>query len=334
MSKFLNSPQLPPGTKPLPTQVAGHKYGDGKIGCLEVDDGSILKHVQRPPKGQRELDFYDEVFKSADDNTLIELRPFVPEFHGVINGEKNGGVAKHQYLKLENLIKNLSKPCVLDIKMGRKTYDPEASPEKVALEIAKFPPVMQLGYQFSGMLKFDIDKNKMVKYDKYFCKKLTEKTMTVEGLGEFFRQGKHYRKDYIQTVIDKLKSIESWFLNQKKYAFYASSLLFVYNASVDSTEEKDIVLCSEGKEEKQDSEEDKTIEKESESDNNQTDDRLSEEGSDETENMSCNHSNPERSFVDVRMIDFTHVFPSEDRDENYIFGLQNLIKHLQSLLEL
>lgn len=32
MSKFLNSPQLPPGTKPLPTQVAGHKYGDGKIG--------------------------------------------------------------------------------------------------------------------------------------------------------------------------------------------------------------------------------------------------------------------------------------------------------------
>lgn len=52
--------------------------------------------MQRPPKGQRELDFYDEVFKSADDNTLIELRPFVPEFHGVINGEKNGGVAKRK----------------------------------------------------------------------------------------------------------------------------------------------------------------------------------------------------------------------------------------------
>lgn len=57
-----------------------------------------------------------------------------------------------QYLKLENLMTKLSKPCIVDIKMGRKTYDPEASPEKVALEIAKFPPVMQLGYQFSGML--------------------------------------------------------------------------------------------------------------------------------------------------------------------------------------
>ncbi|XP_052069129.1 inositol polyphosphate multikinase-like [Mytilus californianus] len=334
MSKFLSSPQLPPGTKPLPTQVAGHKYGDGNIGCLEVDDGTILKLVQNPPNGQRELDFYDEIFKSTYDNTLIELRSFVPEFHGVIHGETNGGVAKHQYLKLENLIKKLSKPCVLDIKMGRKTYDPEASPEKVASQIAKFPPVLQLGYQFTGMLKFDTDKNKMVKYDKYFCRKLTEKTMLIDGLGEFFRQGKYYRKDYIQAVVDKLKSIETWFLNQKKYAFYASSLLLVYNASVDITEAQDIVWCSEEKEEKLDSMEDNKIDLNYESDINQTYDRLKEEGSDETGNSSFNHNNPDRSFVDVRMIDFTHVFPSEDRDENYIFGLQNLIKHLQSLLDM
>ncbi|CAG2228302.1 IPK2 [Mytilus edulis] len=334
MSKFPNSLQLLPGTKPLSTQVGGHKYGDGHIGCLEVNDGTILKHIQCPPYGQRELDFYEEIFKSTDDKSLIELRSFVPEFHGVIPGETNNGVSKHQYLKLENLIKKLSKPCVLDVKMGRKTYDPEASPEKVASQIAKFPPALQLGYQFTGMLKFDIDKDKMVYYDKHFCRKFTVKTMKINGLGEFFRQGKHYRKDYILAVIDKLKSIETWFLNQKKYAFYASSLLFVYNASVDSSDTHDIVLCSEGKEEKLDSKENKTIDKESESDINKTDDRLSEEGIVETENMSCNHTNPERSFVDIRMIDFTHVFPSEDRDENYIFGLQNLIKHLQSLLEM
>jgi hypothetical protein len=30
--------------------------------------------------------------------------------------------------------------------------------------------------------KFDIDKNKMVKYDKYFCKSLTEKSMIVDGM--------------------------------------------------------------------------------------------------------------------------------------------------------
>lgn len=69
-------------------------------GCLEVNDGTILKHVQRPPYGQRELDFYDEIFQSTDDNTLIELRSFVPEFHGVIHVGNNGGVTKRKKVDL------------------------------------------------------------------------------------------------------------------------------------------------------------------------------------------------------------------------------------------
>lgn len=305
MSKIHKSPPLPPGTKPLSNQVAGHKSGDG-IGCLEVDDGTILKHVQYPPKGQRELDFYNNVFMAdSKDDILQELWPFIPKFYGVVGEDKNGSVAQHKYLKLENLMKNLSKPCVVDIKMGKKTYDPEASADKIALEIAKFPPVMQLGYQFSGILKFDLDQDKMVKYDKYFCKTLTETTMTVEGLGLFFKQGKHYRKDCIQAVIDKLKKIEAWFLKQKKYAFYASSLLIVYDASIDTSnghDEEDIALCKQ-------------------SDNT-------------TSCLDYSHGNKPRSYVDVRMIDFTHVFPSDEPDDNYIFGLQNLIKHLESLMEL
>lgn len=326
MSKLHKPPPLPPGTKPLSNQVAGHKYGDGKMGCLEVDDGTILKHVQCPPKGQRELDFYNEVFMGdSTDDILLELQPLVPRFHGVIHGEKNGSMAKHQFLKLENLMTKLSKPCIVDIKMGRKTYDPEASPEKVALEIAKFPPVMQLGYQFSGMLKFDIDKNKMVKYDKYFCKSLTEKSMIVDGLGEFFLQGKHHRKDCIQLVIDKLKRIEKWFLKQKKYAFYASSLLIVYDASVHGKGEnndQDILLCSDSEDERSNKLEDVKNDNPSEGPN-----------IDDTSSLSdC--GNQSKSYVDVRMIDFTHVFTSNEEDENYIFGLQNLIKHLESLMEM
>lgn len=37
--------------------------------------------------------------------------------------------------------------------------------------------------------------------------------------------------------------------------------------------------------------------------------------------------------ADVRMIDFTHVFETAEPDENYIFGLEMLIKSLSSLLE-
>lgn len=136
------------------------------------------------------------------------------------------------------------------------------------------------------------------------------------GLGEFFRQGKHYRKDYIKSVIEKLKRIDNWFSKQRRYSFYASSLLIVYNASMDSPQSQDIVLCS------------------SHQDSQNTKYQHS-PGMESTSCVVCNQDNRDRSFVDVRMIDFTHVFSSEsEKDENYIFGLQNLIKHLESLLEL
>lgn len=57
-----------------------------------------------------------------------------------------------RFMKLENLLEDMKHPCVLDIKMGRKTYDPFASKEKIAMETAKFPPAKNIGYQISGML--------------------------------------------------------------------------------------------------------------------------------------------------------------------------------------
>ena len=39
-------------------------------------------------------------------------------------------------------------------------------------------------------------------------------------------------------------------------------------------------------------------------------------------------------LVEVRMIDFAHVFSSSSRDENYLFGLQNLIGFIERLLEM
>ena len=37
-------------------------------------------------------------------------------------------------------------------------------------------------------------------------------------------------------------------------------------------------------------------------------------------------------LADVRLIDFAHVFPSTDIDDNYLFGLNNLIHFLEELL--
>ncbi|MEE6521161.1 hypothetical protein FKM82_019237 [Ascaphus truei] len=41
----------------------------------------------------------------------------------------------------------------------------------------------------------------------------------------------------------------------------------------------------------------------------------------------------ESTQVEVRMIDFAHVFPSNGKDDGYIYGLNNLLAVLQSILD-
>ena len=53
-------------------------------GFLQSDDGYILKPVQGPGKGQREVKFYQTVFDSnCDDEAFIQLRQFMPTYVNV-----------------------------------------------------------------------------------------------------------------------------------------------------------------------------------------------------------------------------------------------------------
>jgi len=47
-----------------------------------------------------------------------------------------------------------------------------------------------------------------------------------------------------------------------------------------------------------------------------------------------NHKSFHPNIVDVRLIDFAHVYEQPSKtDENYIFGLQNLINHFKQILK-
>ena len=53
-------------------------------GMLQHIDGSILKPVQPPPRGEREVGFYTRVFdESCDDPVMLTLRPFLPKLLGI-----------------------------------------------------------------------------------------------------------------------------------------------------------------------------------------------------------------------------------------------------------
>ena len=47
-------------------------------------DGKLLKPIQAPPRGEREVEFYQTVFGYETSNpTILKLRQFVPTFYGV-----------------------------------------------------------------------------------------------------------------------------------------------------------------------------------------------------------------------------------------------------------
>lgn len=166
-------------------------------------------------------------------------------------------------------------------------------------------------------------------------------TLLNTGLCKFFYNGDLLRRDVIAASIAKVKSVLRWFENQSQLNFYASSLLFVYEGLPMTSQEKSSTRSlqkHEGVLEYNNNIEQSlstmySLHKKgcmqshhpSKQDNSAWHGLTQPDpGEQETEEM------PE---VEVRMIDFAHVFPSEVHDHGYIYGLKNLLKVLQQILD-
>ncbi|BFZ03320.1 hypothetical protein BsWGS_06358 [Bradybaena similaris] len=373
---------VPSEWKTLRTQVGGHQFAHGeyeqhqKLGMVDFGNGMVLKSLQNPPRGIRELGFYRRAFDhNCDDAELLELRPFLPQFYGT---EEKGN---EKFLKLANLTSGFKQPCVIDLKMGKVTYDQDAPPEKIEHEVGKYPPLKDLGFQITGMMIYNPETQSTEHYDRSYCRNLTVENIVPDGLGIYFRlNNKHSRRDAIQPLISKLKKLEYWFLKQKKMSFIASSLLIVYEGA--RSAEKEILAagksdfsdirdknnsassntrsnnvsnvdpytdpesgtaddCKSGSGHVQKRINDKPL--------NFNDEAIKKTRLTETVKGSPNNANDEISTeemhegmcansssatdLQVHLIDFAHVFPANDIDHNFLFGLQKLILCLQTLVK-
>lgn len=60
------------------------------------------------------------------------------------------------YLKLEDVTHHFVKPCIMDVKLGQRSYDPFASQEKREQQIRKYPLMEEIGFLVLGMrVSFD-----------------------------------------------------------------------------------------------------------------------------------------------------------------------------------
>nr|XP_004657837.2 inositol polyphosphate multikinase [Jaculus jaculus] len=374
------APRFLHGCVPLSHQVAGHMYGKDKVGILQHPDGTVLKQLQPPPRGPRELDFYSTVFAAdCGDTVLLELRKYLPKYYGIWSPPT---APNDLYLKLEDVTHKFHKPCIMDVKIGQKSYDPFASSEKIEQQVSKYPLMEEIGFLVLGMRVYHTHSDSYETHNQHYGRSLTKETIK-DGISKFFHNGFCLRKDAVAASIQKIEKILQWFENQKQLSFYASSLLFVYEGSSQPVAVKPSdrtlagMFLSKGPLADTDVLEfnnnfrvlgapangttvGKSLSKmyarhrrmHSKKPHSQVSLKAgSMEHDSGWKSMSQEHLNgnvlsqletvlchlpagcQEMASVEVRMIDFAHVFPSNTVDEGYVYGLKHLMKVLRSLLD-
>ncbi|OQR68753.1 inositol polyphosphate multikinase-like [Tropilaelaps mercedesae] len=265
-------------------QVAGHRQGRGKtkLGLLLHVDGSILKPMA-PGDGRSmcEYDFYVMISdhhktchvdinvnrEACEDPVVHELVHITPAYLGQFNlqtfAQGQDGLCV-PYIKLVDLTRSFELPCISDIKIGCITYDaPGATLEKVRERESKYLPAKKTGYQILGMRIYVGDKPERIGNE--YCALLTEHNID-QGVKRFMSTN----PECTQLIIDDLERIHRWFLGQKRFSFFGSSVLIVYEAK--------------------------------------------------------------RCRALAKMIDFAHVHELKRADEDFIYGLENLIKHFRQCI--
>jgi 1D-myo-inositol-tetrakisphosphate 5-kinase/inositol-polyphosphate multikinase len=209
--------------KPV-AQVGGHGAWDEEQRMMASDKG-IEKGIDDGVKGQRELNFYKNIH--AEDSPYACFRPFIAGFNGTV--QRNGKT----FLQMENLTRDFKKPCIMDIKIGQKTYGPDCSEEKAKrLDSAYLGTKIPFGFSVPGLGSYHgKDKSEHVTKDKTFGRELTEDRID-ELLDTYFdpEGDKKAAVMLCNIFCSKLKDLLAMYENQTFFHLFASSILFVYDA--------------------------------------------------------------------------------------------------------
>uniref|UniRef100_A0A158PAE9 Kinase n=1 Tax=Angiostrongylus cantonensis TaxID=6313 RepID=A0A158PAE9_ANGCA len=204
--------ELPDAYEWFAEQVAGHHPSIIKNGKREIGKLFYLSH--------RDLSYGWPDIQIEDVEGLAVL---TPRFYGIISLAIDR--EDHDFLILEDVTAVYRLPAILDVKMGRVTFDPLANALKQERETTKYPPQRTLGFRLLGYRMHCSDGTVVVK-DKEWGKAHNENTI-LNGLREFF-SGRGADPYLISEALLKLDRVRQWFSTQRSFHFYSSSLLFVY----------------------------------------------------------------------------------------------------------
>lgn len=257
MSPVVVNPfQLPSGTQLLPHQVAGHVCQVGKDTISILHDqrqpGTVLKAANKPVCGEREIQFYRRVYSDANDaksiaNTNADidrcwspLRSLTPHFFGTVRMP----VAQRdvEFMRLQDLTHGMRRPCVMDVKIGARTWDPLATASKITAESEKYAACKELlgfcipGFQVYERPQGDGDALNVQRFGKDFGKSLTLRLEVRSVLLDFLNasdsaDGEQVPLQLLLEILDGVAAIRHWAITQNDLRLYSSSILLAYDAS-------------------------------------------------------------------------------------------------------
>lgn len=213
-------------------QVAGHTFQENnpsELGLLKRNDGTILKPAGKAACGAREIQFYENLKQPEAPEYLASLRDLVPKYSGAEVLSING--REVTFIRLEDLTDRMLEPCVMDVKIGKRTWDPLATAEKRAAEESKYVACKQnLGFCVPGFQVHSVKTGRVKRYGKEYGKKLTEQTIK-EAFRIFLNaDGGGLCRTLLMQFLSGLWAIQSWARSQTNMRVYSSSVLLVYDA--------------------------------------------------------------------------------------------------------
>lgn len=158
---------------------------------------------------------------------LQQLKPFVPSYYGVHQEQQK------EYLVLQDLTAPYRNPCVLDLKMGMQSYEPDATNARKKYEINKYPEQQHFGFRIVGMRVAShphSEQQQQRLLDKHYGYSLKTEAQLQDSFQFFFRSNheQNIRTDVIHEFLDQIQQLSLWFKQNQSLCFYASSLLLVY----------------------------------------------------------------------------------------------------------
>jgi len=310
--------------KELNTALAGVEYDDKSSAALHKCDAvalSLAIFMEDQNVAQAEHKYLSSwLIINNEVEMLKRLSTFTASYYGVMGqdllknhlDEQNGtipspAISSSSYLLLSDETFNFQHPCVIDIKMGRQSFEPGAPSAKRDSEMQKYPQQDLFGFRIVGMRRYDpchlnSDDNGFRKFDKMFGRELDTREKVSHAFKTFFcvatpeesnqevskyneplgssipsaRIDRFIRVGVVHNLISQLKIVRKWFDENKSLAFYSSSILMVYEGGLSPT--------------------------------------------------SCDTSN-------LKMIDFAHVRRQDGGDEGYACGLHTLLSLLNDVLD-